>query len=38
LWALSQLDSKRAAAIAERALKLDPDFLIREEARMVLGD
>jgi epoxyqueuosine reductase len=38
LWALSQLDPKRAAAIAERALKSDPDALVREEAKMVLGD
>lgn len=37
LWALGQLDSKRAAPIAERALKFDPDALVREEAEMVLG-
>lgn len=38
LWALSQLDAKRAAAIAERALKFDPDALVHDEAEMVLGD
>lgn len=38
LWALSQLDPKRAAAIAERALKSDPDVLVRKEAGTVLGD
>ncbi len=38
LWALGQLDSKRAAPIAERALKFDPDALVREEAEMVLSD
>ncbi len=38
LWALSQLDPKRAAPIAERALKFDPDALVREEAEMFLSD
>jgi epoxyqueuosine reductase len=38
LWALSQLNPKRAAPIAERALKSDPDALVREEAEMVLSD
>lgn len=38
LWALSQLDSKRAAPIAERALKFDPDPRVREEAEMVISD
>ena len=38
LWALSQLDPGRAAPIAERALKSDPDALVREEAEMVLGN
>jgi epoxyqueuosine reductase len=37
LWALSQLDPKRASAIAERSLKSDPDGMVREEAEMVLG-
>jgi epoxyqueuosine reductase len=37
LWALEQLDSKRAARIAERALKSDPDASVRAEAEMVLG-
>ena len=38
LWALSQLDPKRAAPIAERALRFDPDGMVREEAEMVFGD
>jgi len=37
LWALSQLDPKRAAPIAEGALKFDPNGLVREEAGIVLG-
>jgi epoxyqueuosine reductase len=37
LWALSQLNPKRAAPIAERALKGDPDPLVLEEARMILS-
>ena len=37
LWALGQLDSRRGAAIAERALKCDPDGSVREEAEMVLS-
>jgi epoxyqueuosine reductase len=37
LWALGQLDSKGAALIAERALKGDPDALVREEANIILG-
>jgi len=37
LWALGQLDSKRAAAIAERLLKSDPDASVREEASGLLG-
>ena len=37
LWALSQLDSKLAAPIAERALKGDPDPLVLEEAKMILN-
>lgn len=37
LWALAQLDPKRAAPMAERALKSDPDALVREEAEMALG-
>ena len=32
LWALAALDEKRAATIADRALKLDPDVSVREEA------
>jgi epoxyqueuosine reductase len=36
LWALARLDSKRALAIAERALKSDPDDSVREEAEIVL--
>lgn len=38
LWALSQLDPARAAPIAERMLKFDPDALVREEAEMILCD
>lgn len=38
LWALSQLDPKRAATIAERALKFDPDALVHDEAEMFLSD
>lgn len=34
LWALAQLDSKRAAPIADRVIKFDPDASVREEARM----
>lgn len=37
LWALGQLDSKRAKVLAERALKLDPDAMVSEEAELVLG-
>jgi epoxyqueuosine reductase len=37
LWALSQLDPKRATAIAERAIRSDPDPMVREEAKLVLG-
>ena len=37
LWALSQLDSKLAAPIAERTLKGDPDPLVLEEAKMILN-
>lgn len=37
LWALGRLDSNRAAPIAERALKGDPDPLVREEARITLA-
>lgn len=37
LWALGQLDAERAAPIAERTLKIDPDSMVREEAEMVLG-
>lgn len=37
LWALGQLDPKRAAPIAERALKSDPDPSVREEAVLVRG-
>jgi HEAT repeat protein len=36
LWALGQLDSKRASSIAEWALKGDPDPAVREEARAIL--
>ena len=36
LWALGQLDSKRARPIAERSLKADPDPLVREEAKTIL--
>lgn len=36
LWALWQLDARRARSIAERALKSDPDASVREEAEMVL--
>jgi epoxyqueuosine reductase len=36
LWALGRLDSKRAEPLAERALKGDPDQLVREEARILL--
>lgn len=35
LWALGQLDSKRAAQIAERVFRSDPDFFVREEAEIV---
>ena len=37
LWALSQLDAKLGAPIADRALKLDLDPLVLEEAKMILG-
>ena len=37
LWALGQLDSRRAAPNAERALKGDPDPLVLEEAKMILS-
>ena len=37
LWALSQLDPKRASTIAERLLNSDPDALVQEEAGLVLG-
>ena len=37
LWALSQLDPKRASTIAERLLNSDPDELVQEEAGLVLG-
>jgi epoxyqueuosine reductase len=37
LWALGQLDSKRARQSAERALRLDSDAMVREEAESVLG-
>ena len=37
LWALGQLDSKRAAPIAERALKGDPDPMVRDEAKIILN-
>ena len=37
LWALSQLDSKLAAPIAERTLKGDADPLVLEEAKMILN-
>jgi epoxyqueuosine reductase len=36
LWALAQLDSKRARSLAERALRLDPDGEVRKEAGWVL--
>lgn len=36
LWALGQLDPKRAAPIAERSLKFDPDASVREEAEIVI--
>lgn len=36
LWALSQLDPKRARAMAERLVKVDSDDLVREEARIVI--
>jgi epoxyqueuosine reductase len=36
LWALGQLDSKRAARIAERVLKSDTDTSVRAEAEGVL--
>ncbi len=38
LWALGQLDPKRAGLLAERALKHDPDVTVRKEAEWVLGD
>jgi len=36
LWALAQLDPSRAALIAERAMKTDPDPSVREEAETTL--
>jgi len=36
LWALSQLDPKRASTIAERLLNSDPDEWVKEEARIIL--
>jgi len=36
LWALGRLDSKGARQLAERALKLDPDGMVSEEAVLVL--
>jgi epoxyqueuosine reductase len=38
LWALGQLDSKRARQSAERALSLDSDAMVREEAESVVGN
>jgi epoxyqueuosine reductase len=37
LWALAQLEPKRAIIAAEHALKTDPDLFVRQEAEMVLG-
>lgn len=37
LWALGQLDWKRAKQLAERALRSDPDGAVREEAQMVVA-
>lgn len=37
LWALGDLDPKRAVGIAERALRHDPDSSVRVEAEMVLN-
>ena len=37
LWALGRLASKRAVSLAERSLKGDPDPLVREESRIILG-
>jgi epoxyqueuosine reductase len=37
LWALAQLDPPLAVSKAERALKLDPDPSVHEEAETVLG-
>lgn len=37
LWALAQLEPRRAAPIAHRVLKCDPDPLVREEAKIVLA-
>jgi epoxyqueuosine reductase len=36
LWALSKLDSNRTRRIAERALKIDADPLVQEEAELIL--
>lgn len=36
LWALGVLDSKRALPLAERALKRDPDTMVRDEAEAIL--
>jgi epoxyqueuosine reductase len=37
LWAVAQLDSKRAGPVTERALKSDPDPFVREEASLILN-
>ncbi|HEX5736032.1 MAG TPA: HEAT repeat domain-containing protein [Blastocatellia bacterium] len=37
VWALAQLDSKRASPIIERALK-DPDPMVRDEATRLISD
>jgi len=37
LWALGKLDISKARPVAERVTKIDPDPMVREEARMVLN-
>lgn len=36
LWALSKLDFHRSGPLAERALKMDADSLVQEEAKLIL--
>jgi epoxyqueuosine reductase len=37
LWALAQLDASRARSLAERALKVDEDLSVRDEASIILS-